>query len=92
MEWSSDQILILIELYRNETCLWDPRDSEYKVKNKKNYAWAKTGKLMKCRVEKAKKKIDSLLSSFRRERQKQVKSEAGADEVYRSSWFALNHV
>lgn len=39
-----------------------------------------------------KKKIDSLLSSFRRERVKCLsKSGSAADEVYKS-WFAFNHM
>ncbi|KAJ4440416.1 hypothetical protein ANN_08557 [Periplaneta americana] len=40
-----------------------------------------------------KKKIESLLTSFRRERQKSAKrSEMGSDEVYESTWFAYKHM
>lgn len=40
-----------------------------------------------------KKKIDSLLTSFRRERQKsKCYSGAGTEDVYKSNWFAFKHL
>lgn len=89
MEWSNDLTLQLIELYREKGCLWDPTDNTYKLRNAKADAWNELGVAFKCSAAEVKKKMDSLLASFRRERQRQIKSGAGADEVYNSSWFAF---
>lgn len=70
MEWSNTLVLKLIDLYRERPCLWNPSDNEYKSKKRKLEAWCQLGDALQCEPVEVKKKIDSLLSSFRRERQK----------------------
>lgn len=89
MEWSNDTTLLFIELYKTKTCLWDPKDTNYKLKSAKSNAWKDICGVVKCSPDYAQKKMDSLLASFRRERNKQTKSAAKADGAYCSSWFAF---
>ncbi|KAK0078297.1 hypothetical protein PV326_009460, partial [Microctonus aethiopoides] len=95
MEWSNSACLNLIDLYREHECLWNPADDNYKNKIKKLDAWNKISQIMKCEVVEVKKKMESLLSSFRRERQRQIetfKTGSGADEIFKSAWFAFKHM
>ncbi|KAL1516253.1 hypothetical protein ABEB36_000172 [Hypothenemus hampei] len=91
MEWANDKTIELIELYRSKDCLWNPKSKHYKLLNKKNDAWGEIASEINCDMPEVKKKVNSLLASFRRERQKVVakKSGSGADEVYHSTWFAF---
>ncbi|CAH1964058.1 unnamed protein product [Acanthoscelides obtectus] len=92
MEWTNDKTLQLIELYRTKECLWNPKSSFYKLLNKKNDAWQGIATEMNCNTIEVKKKINSLLASFRRERQKESTTKtsgSGAGEQYYSTWFAF---
>lgn len=74
MEWSDEKCLTLIELYRNYTVLWDPQDENFKNKNLKEDAWVEIGRGMDIPGEMCKNKMKILLSGFRREKAKQIKS------------------
>jgi hypothetical protein len=91
MEWSEDLVLQFIEAYRDRPVLWDVRHKFFKIKNKRNDAWEELATLFNTNRYEAKKKINSLLASFRRERRKSIcaTSVAGADEVCQSKWFAF---
>lgn len=91
MEWTTAMSLRLIELYRERPLLWDPTDNEYKLGKNKLAAWKEIANLMKTDVVEVKKKTESLLASFRRERQREgtIPSGTGIDEAYRSKWFAF---
>lgn len=91
MEWTTEKSLKLIELYRERPLLWDPTDSQYKLGKNKLAAWKEIADLMKTDATEVKKKTESLLASFRRERQREgtILSGTGVDEVYRSKWFAF---
>ncbi|XP_076626724.1 uncharacterized protein LOC143344496 [Colletes latitarsis] len=84
MEWSTDTTLLFIQLYKNNTCLWDPNDPNYKLRCVKDNAWKEICSVIKCSIPDAKRKVESLLASFRRERNKEVRT-----GTYRSSWFAF---
>lgn len=91
MDWSQEKCLFMIEAYRNSRCLWDPTFEYYKHTNRKQDAWVEIANVIECNVEEVKKKMDSLLASYRRERQKTMsaKSGSGADCTYNSKWFAF---
>ena len=86
MDWSQEKCLLMIEAYQNFRCLWDPTYEHYKNTTYKQDAWQEIAKLLKCNVEEVKKKMDSLLASYRRERQKTMStpSGSGADCTYNS--------
>ncbi|XP_074030549.1 uncharacterized protein [Leptinotarsa decemlineata] len=92
MEWTNSACLKLINLYREREVLWNPVHNDYKNKIKKLDAWNDISKIMKGDTGEVKKKMESLLTSFRRERQKQdnsFKTGSGTDTIFKSSWFAF---
>lgn len=90
MEWSNDSVLQLINAYRIRPVLWNSLDSYYKNKNKKEDAWRELADMLNTDIAEIKKKMQSLLASFRRERQKlKTISGMGAEEVYDTKWFAF---
>ncbi|KAK4887321.1 hypothetical protein RN001_003592 [Aquatica leii] len=86
MEWTEDTIQLLISLYRQNECLWNPKHSLYYNKLRKYDAWVQIAAELSSTVEECKKKVTNLLSSYRRERAKVKKK--WSDEVYESNWFA----
>lgn len=89
MEWSQDQVIQLIELYRERTVLWDPTSPEFKDKNLKNYAWSEIASALKLAKSEVKLKIRYVIGQFQREYKKQ-KSGSGADKKVK--WFAFDHL
>ncbi|KAL4103918.1 hypothetical protein QTP88_019235 [Uroleucon formosanum] len=78
-----------------EPILWDPTDPQYKMGKKKLDFWTEISKELKLDVNEVKKKMDSLLASFRRERKREANSRrsgAGTDEIYHSKWFAFEEM
>ncbi|KAJ8890786.1 hypothetical protein PR048_010295 [Dryococelus australis] len=70
MEWSQEKTIKLIEMYRGSPCLWDLQYPEYKKNAVKNYAWTTISITVGCTAIEARKKMETLMASFRQERQK----------------------
>lgn len=92
MDFTDDKILNLISEYEKYPVLWDPKDKFYKLNNKKKEAWDHMGAIFQVSGEVLKKKMNSILNSYRRERQKVIArtSRMEGNEVYNSTWFAYN--
>ena len=63
-------------------------------KNKIDF-WKEISQELQLDVNDVRKKMDSLLVSFRRERQREAssgRSGAGTDEIYHSKWFAFGEM
>lgn len=88
-EWTNKEVLSLIEAFKERSCLWDKIHEDYKLVSKKNNAWLELANMYEIEVYELKKKMSSLLSSLRRERQKQENLKPDGRN-YRSSWFAFN--
>jgi hypothetical protein len=73
MEWSQEIVMGLIELYKRKQIIWDPKHPMHFNKIRKQYAEEEMRKKMNRPVKK-KKKMENLLSSFRREKMKMRKS------------------
>nr|CAH7723793.1 unnamed protein product [Callosobruchus chinensis] len=69
--WTNEKCLILIGLYESDIVLWDPKYEQYFSRQKKEDAWRDISISMEIDVEEIKKKMTSLLGSFRRERSKE---------------------
>lgn len=67
MEWSEDLVLQLIEAYRARPVLWDVGHKFFKIKTKINDVWEELATIFNTGIYEVKKKINSLLASFRRE-------------------------
>ncbi|XP_011557314.3 uncharacterized protein LOC105388152 [Plutella xylostella] len=90
-----DQCLQLIHLYSQYRYLWNPSDPNYCKKALREKTWAKIGREMKMAPAELKRKMESLLGSFRRERHREKKSRESAatlgdDAVYKSAWYAYD--
>jgi len=95
MEWADEVCLQLINLYKLRPILWDPTDPQYKMVKKKIDFWTEISKELNLNVNEVRKKMDSLLASYRRERQREAssgRSGVGTDEIYRSKWYAFEEM
>lgn len=73
MEWDNDKCLQLIEMYEMKPETWQSTHKHYFNKIKKQDAWHEIAKGMEIsNTEVVKCKMNSLLSSFRRERTKEA--------------------
>ncbi|XP_012239669.1 uncharacterized protein LOC117232586 [Bombus vosnesenskii] len=97
MDWSKDMGLSLVNLYKNKEVLWNPGNSEYHQKNRRHDAWQEVADELSLIIKKpvssleCKRKMDTILSSFRRERVKVRKisemAEGDSDRPSGSTWF-----
>lgn len=76
MEWSEESLLNLIDIYKAQPVLWSPTDENYFKKNKKADAWRDISSTIGRSDEECRKKIISLLSSYRREKAR-IKTSTG---------------
>ncbi|VEN62484.1 unnamed protein product [Callosobruchus maculatus] len=89
MQWDYKKTLFFIGRYKAYNVLWDPSHKDHYNKMKREDAWSEIADEVDCTVDICKKKMSSILASFRRERQKIKKSRGkGPEEAYHSSWFA----
>ncbi|XP_018579229.1 uncharacterized protein LOC108917222 [Anoplophora glabripennis] len=91
MEWSDELSLKLIDCYRSNPILWDPKDKHFKLSKKKMAVYEGIADEFNCDVAEVKKKLESLLTSYRRERRREGTAcpGMGSEEVYHSKWFAF---
>lgn len=77
-EWTEDECLQLIELYKTKALLWDPKHPNYFKKSLKEESWREIAcELGSHRSDvDCKNKIVSLLSSHRREKNKTKQSQS----------------
>nr|CAH7734496.1 unnamed protein product [Callosobruchus chinensis] len=66
-----DDKLVTFSLYESGRVLWDPKYEQYFSRQKEEDAWRDISISMEIDVEEIKKKMTSLLGSFRRERSKE---------------------
>lgn len=71
VEWGREKCLALIEDYENMRILWDTKHPHYYAKNKKQDAWETIASKFNIDCEEMKRKVNSLLGSFRRERSRE---------------------
>jgi hypothetical protein len=78
MSWSNALILEFVSIYEGYPIIWDPKHVGHKNRNEVTDAWEEIHNPLMATYRSIKHKI---LAS--------KKSGAGADEVYRPSWFAF---
>lgn len=88
--WDRKETLLLIDLYRQNPCLWNVKSDVYKDRNKRVAAineitagMNRSG--LSVTASEVRKKIESIRSQYRRELRKLGKSKksgAGADDIY----------
>ena len=89
--WDKDKTIKLIHLYGENRLLWDPTEKDYKNRNKKKEAVSNIAAALKISVEEYNKKVNSLLTQYRRERLLlHSKIEKGIQKV-KTPWFAYKY-
>lgn len=88
MEWTDDAVIHFVQLYRNKDILWDSKHPLYKVSNKKHEAWTEIAAEMAVDVAELKKKINSLLATYRKIRRKVSEQTSGMSVEQYVPWFA----
>lgn len=63
MEWSQENVLLLLDLYHKRDILWRARHQLYYNSVKKEDAWHEIGEILKIDVLEIKKKIENLKDS-----------------------------
>lgn len=99
LKWSSDQIVVLLNVYKKFECLWDIRSADYLKRDAKKQAFNDLINELELNglsvtEDLLKKKIKNLRDAYRNELNKVKKSKksgAGASDVYRPKlvWFAV---
>ncbi|XP_076672884.1 uncharacterized protein LOC143371522 isoform X2 [Andrena cerasifolii] len=97
MEWTKEMCLTLVRLYKSKDAFWNPQNPEHYIKSKRNDAWNDVAEQLSASANKpltmidCKKKMECILSSFRREKLKIKKISIERDgEEYRSTWFLFD--
>lgn len=92
MGWTNKSTIDLIELYKSQKVLWDPKHDEYYNKFSKNEAWDFIAKEMQMDAEECKRKMISLLASLRREKVKIRKCQLGKINIIAFWYTALENL
>lgn len=91
--WTTDNLINLIELYRNAECLWNPQNKNHKDRYKKHDLWVEISKAMGVSVDEVKRKIKNLVAQYYREKKKyRTYQKSGAGAYYVSKWFAYKYL
>ncbi|VVC25889.1 MADF domain [Cinara cedri] len=78
MNWSDEQTISFIEMYRDRSLLWDPTNSLYKNKNRRHDGLMEIAISFGMEKFDVEKKTKNLQSQFAREKKKE--KESGGDE------------
>ncbi|XP_025196112.1 uncharacterized protein LOC112595201 [Melanaphis sacchari] len=98
VDWTNENVLKLIEVYRSKEIIWNPMNKNHFNKILKNDAWNEIASELSDHISttitanECKTKIVTILAAYRREKMKIRKSigtGSGAEDVYKSSWFAF---
>ncbi|KAF6203393.1 hypothetical protein GE061_003812 [Apolygus lucorum] len=91
-QWTEEDCLRLIDLFRDHDILWDPKHMSFYKKGMKEDAWNEVAAAMGRSRDLTKNKIQSLMASYRREKAKIKAHNAGKDpsEAITSRWFAYD--
>ncbi|XP_044760513.1 uncharacterized protein LOC123317941 [Coccinella septempunctata] len=95
MEWTDEQTLNFIEMYRVRPQLWDSTHIYYKNKNRRHDSLTEIAVSFGIEKQEVEKKMKNLQSQFLRERKKELESKrtgSGAEEPYVSRWFAYQPI
>lgn len=82
MKWSPKKVVEFINIYKEKSVLWNPRDPNYFNRLKKNDAWEEIARDTGRSVEHCKRKMEYLHSALRREKMKIKRSMGIAKSKY----------
>ncbi|XP_060844852.1 uncharacterized protein LOC132924505 [Rhopalosiphum padi] len=89
----NEKCRVLIQLYGAKDFLWNSKSPLYHNKSVREDAWKEISSVMNIPAVELKKKMTTLLTSYRREKSRIAKSlitGSGTHQVYVSKWFAFD--
>lgn len=89
MEWTNDDALELIEQYRCHTELWNRADPKYKDKLCRFRAWSEIADRFGCSKAEVERKMNVLLTQYRREKHKMFVKIYQGIQPNPSKWYAF---
>lgn len=91
LDWSNDDTERLIDLFREQPVLWHSNKTGFKVNAQKSEAWDIIAKDMGRSKRDVRRKMNSLMASFRRERLKRIRSNnpllPQENDKIKTTWF-----
>ncbi|XP_047025685.1 uncharacterized protein LOC124634261 [Helicoverpa zea] len=90
--WTEEKCIQLIREYRIRPLLWDQKNPLFYRKDSKPKAWEEVGNALNTSPDVCKHKMNTLLSSFRREKAKimhSIKETGDTSQAHKSIWFAF---
>ncbi|XP_059058523.1 uncharacterized protein LOC131851978 [Achroia grisella] len=94
-DWSEASCVQLIREFRARPILWDTKNPFFFKKTMKPELWEEVGRSLNVSGDACKHKMSILLSSFRREKAKIMRSIKGGKDLskmYKSTWFAFKEM
>lgn len=90
-QWTTEEVGILIETYREHANLWDPKNMYYKNRIKKMDAYKEIASVFNTTTLEIERKIKNIISQYQRERRnyKNMKK-SGAGHVFKAKWFGYS--
>lgn len=89
--WTTEEIGILIEAYREHRNLWDPKNLDYKNRIKKMDSYKEIAGLFDTSSEEVERKVKNIISQYQRERRNYKKmKKSGAGQHFKAKWFGYN--
>lgn len=88
--WTAESVVSLIQTYKSYPCLWNMRAACYKSAVRKTAAWDEISDYFQLPVNDLKRKMNNLLSSYRRERVKADSKHKGG-VPYESGLYFYKH-
>lgn len=90
-EWTVDSAIRLIEAYERYPLLWNPREKLYRNKYKRNDALIEIASDIGCNVLDLKKKLESILAQYRREKKNVTKSGMATNDK-KKPWWGIKYL
>ena len=84
-KWRDEDVLELIELFEERTCLWDIHSNEYAERTKKEKAYLEIAEHFQTTSANVKRKLNTLRAQLGREFSKEVQE--GTSKRYDSKWI-----
>lgn len=91
MDWSNEDSLQLIEQYRLHTELWDRSDPKYKDKMCRFRGWSEIADSFGCTKAEVERKMNVLLTQYRREKHKMLMKRFEGMPPGTSKWYAFKN-
>lgn len=90
-DWSHEFTMQFLELYRNESVIWNSKHPTHKDRKKVYAAWLRLSEGVQRSVKELKRKKDSLMATFRsqlRKKKASIRSGTSSVDIYKPVWFA----